>query len=98
MDEIKHRGRRTEMGPIDESVSMGKFPEDATPVEPTIGVVTNCLCLNVRREPNIDAEVLCVVVLDTRLIIDTNNSTDEWYSVCTETGVEGFCMKEYVAI
>ena len=25
-------------------------------------------------------------------------SVNEWYKVCTEAGIEGFCMKKYVSI
>lgn len=60
-----------------------------------IGVVHNCSKLNIRKEPNVDSEVLCVVDSGSNLQIDLVNSTYGWFSVCTETGIEGFCMKEY---
>lgn len=61
-----------------------------------IGVVHNCSKLNIRKEPNVDSEVLCVVDSGSNLQIDLVNSIYGWFSVCTETGIEGFCMKEYV--
>lgn len=44
-----------------------------------IGVVTDCLKLNIREKPSKD-------------------SNDDWYAVCTATGIEGFCMKKFVAV
>lgn len=66
--------------------------------EPTFGVVTNCMMLYIRSKPNKDAEVVCSVKALTELMIDLNNSTDEWFKVYNVEGVEGFCMKKYVAI
>ena len=63
-----------------------------------IGVVVDCGRLNVRKEPNPSAKILCEVTLKSELVIDPDKSTDEWYSVCTPAGVEGFCMKKFVAL
>lgn len=62
------------------------------------GIVAGCGKLNIRKEPSITADILCEVVLKSELNIDLDNSTDEWYSVCTPAGVEGFCMKKFVAL
>lgn len=61
-----------------------------------IGFVYNCSKLNIRKESNVDSEVLCVVDSGSKLQINLVDSTYGWFSVCTETGIEGFCMKEYV--
>ena len=61
-----------------------------------IGFVSNCSKLNIRKESNVDSEVLCVVDSGSKLQINLVDSTHGWFSVCTETGIEGFCMKEYV--
>ena len=61
-----------------------------------IGFVSNCSKLNIRKESNVDSEVLCVVDSGSKLQINLFDSTYGWFSVCTETGIEGFCMKEYV--
>ena len=63
-----------------------------------IGVVTDCLSLNIRTEPSLDASILCSVRALSKLAIDESSSTEEWFSVCTETGVEGYCLKKFVAI
>ena len=71
---------------------------EETKTEPTIGIVTNCSNLNVRKNPNPDAEIVCVVSGDTELMIDTEQSTDTFYKVFTAAGVEGYCMKRFVTI
>ena len=65
--------------------------------EPMFGLVI-CKMLNVREAPDTEADVLTVLHKDSEVMIDMNQSTDEFYSVCTETGVEGFCMKEFINV
>lgn len=66
--------------------------------ELVFGVVTNCVRLNIREEPNISAPIITQVNALSELMIDLAASNEEWYSVCTEAGIEGFCMKKFVAI
>lgn len=63
-----------------------------------LGVILNCPKLNVRKEPNANSEVVYIADASTEFVIDENNSTEDWYSVCTSTGVEGFCMKKFIAV
>lgn len=63
-----------------------------------IGVVTDCLRLNIRKEPNKDSKVAAIVNCLDEVKIDLETSTDEWYAVCTVAGIEGFCMKKYIAV
>lgn len=63
-----------------------------------IGVVTDCLRLNIRKEPNKDSKVAAIVNCLDEIKIDLETSTDEWYAVCTVAGIEGFCMKKYIAV
>ena len=67
-------------------------------VEEIIGVVTDCLRLNIRKEPNKDSDVVVIVACLDELKIDPDASTDDWYAVCTVTGIEGFCMMKFVAV
>lgn len=62
------------------------------------GVVTDCLRLNIRKEPNLDAEVLTVIDLLSEVVVDMAASTEEFYKVTTSTGVEGFCLKKHIAL
>lgn len=63
-----------------------------------IGVVTDCLKLNIREKPSKDSRVVTVVTCLDELKIDMGDSNDDWYAVCTATGIEGFCMKKFVAV
>lgn len=73
-------------------------PEIEAPAELLEGNVTNCIKLNVRKEPNIKAAIVCEVALNTLLAIDPDKSNNEWLSVTTDTGINGFCMAKYVNI
>lgn len=63
-----------------------------------VGYVSGCLKLNIREEGYLGANVVCVVPEKTALLIEVAESNDEWYKVYTETGMEGFCMKQYVTL
>lgn len=72
--------------------------ETETESDLVIGVVTNCIQLNVREEPNVSAPIITEVDFLSDLMVDVAKSDEEWYSVCTEAGIEGFCMKKFVDI
>ena len=63
-----------------------------------IGVVTDCLKLNIREKPSMDSKVVTVATCLDELEIDMGDSNDDWYAVCTAAGIEGFCMKKFVAV
>ena len=63
-----------------------------------MGFVTNCKKLNIREEPRTDATIICEVDYQTELMIDENESTEEFYKVFTAAGIEGFCMKKFITI
>lgn len=62
------------------------------------GVVVNCPRLRVRAAANKNAEVLCEINVDSKVLISEKESTNEFYKVCTEAGVEGYCMKQFIDI
>lgn len=68
------------------------------PVKPIDGIVSGCNRLNVRKEASLNGEIVCEVTAGTTLMIDQSESTDKWFKVYTETGVEGYCMKNFVTI
>lgn len=71
------------------------IPEKAPDVT---GVVVDCLKLNVRKAPNMKAEVASVIPALTEVVIDTGYSGEEFYKVSVAGGIEGFCMKKYIAV
>ena len=64
----------------------------------TIGVVANCHKLNIRPFPSTDNTPVGVVSEGDPVVLNKEKSTDDWYAVYTEAGVEGFCMKQYVKV
>lgn len=62
------------------------------------GIVTNCLYLNVRKRPDINADVAVVIDALTQVCVDLDASTEDFYKVRTSDGVEGFCMKKYITL
>lgn len=60
------------------------------------GVVTGCAKLNVRAEPSVTANVVCVLNAMSEIEIDVDKSTFEWFHICTASGIEGYCMRKFV--
>ena len=60
------------------------------------GVVVDCVRLNVRIKPSIDAAVVNILDARTEVEIDPEASTHEWLCVCTAAGVSGYCMKKFI--
>lgn len=61
-----------------------------------IGVVTKCARLNVRSKASTTGDVVTVLNLGDKVKIDVDNSTDEWFKIITNDGVDGYCMKKFV--
>ena len=91
---------------IDENIHINTKPEieiaDITPesevLESIVGIVVDCPRLNVRVKPRADADVLCIINRDSKVVIDEENSTKNFYKICTEVGIEGYCMKQFINI
>lgn len=62
------------------------------------GIVTDCLYLNVRKQPDIHADVVIVIDALTQVCVDLDESTEDFYKVSTSDGAEGFCMRKYIAL
>jgi uncharacterized protein YgiM (DUF1202 family) len=65
--------------------------------EDVFGTV-NCSLLNVRTEPKADAEILMTIEHGTKITISESESTEDFYKVYNSSGIEGFCMKEFIKI
>lgn len=62
------------------------------------GEVSKCEKLNVREKPEPGAKVVCKIDVGTELMIDMTNSIGKWFKIYTESGVEGYCMNDYITI
>lgn len=89
---------QTAIEPIPAIVVVDQTEVEPAPVKPIDGIVSGCKKLNIRKESSFNSAIVCVVTAGTSLTIDPSESTDEWYRVYTESGVEGYCMKNFVTI
>ena len=65
---------------------------------PIMGIVSDCKKLRVRNAPGLDSDVICEIEAGSIVEIDEVNSTEEFYKVCTETGIDGYCMKKFIKV
>lgn len=77
---------------------MSEVTTGMKPEEPLIGKVSGCKKLNIRKEPDGEAEILDVISNSSEIMIDESESTADFYKVYTESGLEGFCMKQYITV
>lgn len=71
------------------------------PVEkevPKVGVVDNCVRLNIRVAPRITADVRLIIDKGDEVILCEKQPKGEWFRVRTQNNTEGFCMKKYITI
>ena len=80
-------------------------PEPVPDPEPSVksenrkfGKVNNCKKLNIRKLPSRDAEIVSELVEGSEVMIDEKESTALFYKICTEHGIEGDCMKDYITV
>lgn len=62
------------------------------------GIVTDCVKLNVREDPDPTATILGTITAATELIVSKEESTEDYYKICTSVGLEGYCMKKFITI
>ena len=85
----------TETNAIIDTISEPEVEEAPTVIR---GTVTACTKLNVRKMPKAGSDVVCVLDINSEVVIDEERSTEEFYRVTTASGREGFCMKKYISI
>lgn len=63
-----------------------------------VGVVSDCLKLNIRKAPSMSAPVVATIPVGTEVEIDPDKlgETTEWFYVYTSAGIEGYCMTDYI--
>lgn len=82
---------------VEEEIAVEATTESVEP-STVLGVVTECVKLRVRSTPEIADNVLTEIILASEVLVDLKESTDEFYKITTEAGVEGYCMKQYINI
>ena len=79
-----------------EAVEPAIEPAIETAPAPKIGRVFGCTSLNVRKAPKTNATVICTINCHAEVEIDELESTDDFYKICTASGIEGYCMKKFI--
>lgn len=66
--------------------------------EPRNGMVVDCVRLNIRIAPSIDAGIIKTIVQGTVVQVIDKESVKDFYCVKTEDGISGYCMKKFIKI
>ena len=96
MDELDDLKEDDDVELLDEEFPIEDEEEEVP--EPLPGVVHDCMRLNVRALPNTLSNVVTTLINGENVLVDLESSTDEFYRVTTETGVEGFCMAQFIEL
>ena len=87
---------------VEQVETLVETPIETEPVEPAkpepIEGTVNCEKLNVRSDATIDSEPVGIINRDSKVFIYEDESTEEFYKVCTATGLEGYCMKKFISV
>lgn len=82
---------------VDETPMVAVTPETHDQPESIFGTVYDCKNLNIRKHPNTNSQILFTVSKGTKIKIDVESSTAEWYKILVNDQ-EGFCMKKYISL
>ena len=81
----------------DDDVSVDEEP--IIEKKPVIGKVANCKKLNVRTEPNANADVIVVINEGTEVEVDDTFVNTDFYKVSIDANfVSGYCMKKFIEV
>ena len=102
-NEKPSRGLRREAGIIEEAAAepVDQPVEEDPKKETKVGIVVNCEKLNLRRSPLKDsdgANIITELLSGVAVVIDEDESTPNFYKVTTETGLEGYCMRQFIEL
>ncbi len=96
--EVASEPKQPVVEPVVEPVTEPVVSEPKQPEAPQIrkAIVCNCTKLNVRKNPFSNADVLEIINADAEVEVRNPDAKGKFYPVRTESGIEGFCMKEYL--
>lgn len=88
------------MSEVQEAPEVVESIAEETPevVETIVGVVCNCIKLNVRKEPKLTSPVICAVDAGAEVVIDDADSNSDFYKVTISSGVSGYCNKKFIRV
>lgn len=97
----KHFDEKNEtVDEVVEPVEPVEFIEEAEEekIQPIMGVVTECSKLRVREIPSPEGAEVTIVDFGEEIMVDLEESTEDFYKVWTAAGKEGYCMKQYIVV
>lgn len=102
-NEKPDRGLRATASIIEETTTepVDQPVEETPKKESKVGIVANCEKLNLRRSPLKDsdgANIITELLPGVAVVIDEDESTPNFYKVTTETGLEGYCMRQFIEL
>lgn len=98
---------RDDLSPDDENSEVETVEQIETVAEETVnvvqykkGVVSGCKKLRVREKASVNSELLLIIDEGTELQVDLSNDNQsaEFYKVVVPSGIEGYCMKEFIKL
>lgn len=63
-----------------------------------MGVVVNCMNLNIRKDPTQESRSLGIIGSDTVVTVCDEESVSGFYKVKTGYGIIGYCMSEFIKL
>ena len=66
--------------------------------KPLMGVVVNCMNLNIRKDPTQVSRSLDIISSDTVVTVCDNESVSGFYKVKTGNGISGYRMSEFIKL
>lgn len=66
--------------------------------KPLMGVVVNCMNLNIRKEPTQASRSLGIIGSDTVVKVCDDESVSGFYKVKAGDGISGYCMSEFIKL
>ena len=75
---------------VQETIDTVSLPETVE------GMVVNCAKLNVRENATVDSGIVCVLDAMSEIQVDVGRTTTKWAYIYTATGLEGYCMRQYI--
>lgn len=60
--------------------------------------VVDCVCLNIRAMPDMQAKILSVVNAGTEIVVDEKSPDKSWCGVTLPNGQEGYAMRKFLKI
>ena len=66
--------------------------------KPLMGVVVNCMNLNIRKDPTQASRSLGIIGSDTVVKVCDDESVSGFYKVKTGDGISGYCMSEFIKL